>query len=74
MNNNYPPGLLSFLYNVMNDSTLNAQFQSDPANVMKAFALSDEAQTAIEEYNDNSEDALLKLIQEELIAERDKFW
>jgi hypothetical protein len=35
-----PPGTLSFLYNVMNDTEMNQKFQNDPYEVMEFFQLS----------------------------------
>lgn len=74
MNSDYPQGMLSFLYNVMNVSALNEQFRADPVSVMNSFGLSDDDQKAIGDYNQNNVEGVLAALKAELIAERMAFW
>ncbi len=74
MSSDYPKGLLSFLYNVMNISELNEQFRADPVSVMNAFALSDDDQKAISDYNQNNVEGVLAALKAELLADRMAFW
>lgn len=43
-----PPGMISFLYNVMYDPEMNANFRKDPYKVMEFFQLSDEQQQLVQ--------------------------
>jgi hypothetical protein len=43
-----PPGTLSFLYNVMNDTEMNNNFRDDPYEVMEFFQLTTEQQQFIQ--------------------------
>ena len=74
MNSDYPKGMLSFLYNVMNISALNEQFRADPMSVMNSFGLSDDDQKAISDYNQNNVEGVLAALKTELIADRMAFW
>jgi len=42
-----PPGLLSFIYNVLHNPSVNQMFFSDIKSLMNTFALTDDEQTAI---------------------------
>ncbi len=74
MNSDYPQGMLSFLYNVMNVSALNEQFRADPVSVMNSFGLSDDDQQAIGDYNQDNVEGVLAALKAELIADRMAFW
>ena len=74
MNSDYPQGMLSFLYNVMNVSALNEQFRADPTGVMNSFGLSDDDQQAIGDYNQDNVEGVLAALKAELIADRMAFW
>jgi hypothetical protein len=74
MNSDYPKGILSFLYNVMNVSALNEQFRADPVSVMNSFGLSEDDQNAISDYNQDNVEGVLAALKTELIADRMAFW
>jgi len=74
MNSDYPEGLLSFLYNVMNVPALNEEFRADPLGVMNSFGLSEDEQKAISDYNQDNVEGVLTALKAELIAERMAFW
>ena len=74
MNSDYPKGMLSFLYNVMNVSALNEQFRADPVSVMNSFGLSEDEQKAIGDYNQDNVEGVLAALKTELIADRMAFW
>src|SRR5947209_7894229 len=42
-----PPGMLSFLYHVMNDTEMNDKFREDPYEVMEFFKLTDDQRKTI---------------------------
>src|SRR5262245_28524687 len=42
-----PPGMLSFLYHVMNDTEMNDKFREDPYEVMEFFQLTDDQRRMI---------------------------
>ena|SRR2546425_8296333 len=42
-----PPGLLSFLYHVMNDTEMNDKFREDPYEIMEFFKLTDDQRKTI---------------------------
>jgi len=44
-----PSGTISFLYNVLNDPVMNADFRKNPHNVMEFFQLSDAQRKLIED-------------------------
>ncbi len=44
-----PSGMLSFLYNVMNDTEMNQRFRDEPHEVMEFFELTDRQRKLIED-------------------------
>jgi hypothetical protein len=59
----YPPGILSFLYNVMNDLEINEKFRDDKTryDVMEFFMLNDELRQIFEDATKRFYDKKYKL-------------
>ena len=64
-----PPGTLSFLYNVMNDTEMNNNFRDDPYEVMEFFQLTTKQQQFIQKVGTDILKARLAKIAELKIKE-----